>query len=111
MKKAQGSTKRVQVPYGTREYCTAGKKREVRRQISMEFWVVSLGDTAVQRLESLSCGARNGILFTQGSKKATPRMRGCFFGAPAGIRIPDTLIKSQVLYRLSYRGISICALI
>ena len=29
----------------------------------------------------------------------------CFFGAPAGIRIPDTLIKSQVLYRLSYRGI------
>ena len=26
-------------------------------------------------------------------------------GAPAGIRIPDTLIKSQVLYRLSYRGI------
>ena len=26
-------------------------------------------------------------------------------GAPAGIRIPDTLIKSQVLYRLSYRGV------
>ena len=34
-------------------------------------------------------------------------MRGLLFGAPAGIRIPDTLIKSQVLYRLSYRGISI----
>ncbi len=26
------------------------------------------------------------------------------FGAPAEIRTPDTLIKSQVLYRLSYRG-------
>ena len=24
------------------------------------------------------------------------------FGAPAGTRIPDTLIKSQVLYQLSY---------
>ena len=32
---------------------------------------------------------------------------GFLFGAPAGIRIPDTLIKSQVLYRLSYRGISV----
>ena len=28
-------------------------------------------------------------------------------GAPAEIRTPDTLIKSQVLYRLSYRGIRI----
>ncbi len=26
------------------------------------------------------------------------------FGAPAETRTPDTLIKSQVLYRLSYRG-------
>ncbi len=33
-------------------------------------------------------------------------MEACrFFGAPAEIRTPDTLIKSQVLYRLSYRGI------
>ena len=39
------------------------------------------------------------------SKEKAPT-RGAFsFGAPAGIRIPDTLIKSQVLYRLSYRGI------
>ena len=28
------------------------------------------------------------------------------FGAPAENRTPDTLIKSQVLYQLSYRGIS-----
>ena len=27
-----------------------------------------------------------------------------FFGAPVEIRTPDPLIKSQVLYRLSYRG-------
>ena len=32
-------------------------------------------------------------------------------GAPAGIRIPDTLIKSQVLYLLSYRGIESCHII
>ena len=29
-------------------------------------------------------------------------MEGC--GAPAENRTPDTLIKSQVLYQLSYRG-------
>ena len=29
-----------------------------------------------------------------------------FFGAPVGIRIPDPLIKSQMLYRLSYRGVA-----
>ena len=34
-----------------------------------------------------------------GKRKLTDR-----FGAPAEIRTPDTLIKSQVLYRLSYRG-------
>ncbi len=35
----------------------------------------------------------------------------CFFGAPAEIRTPDTLIKSQVLYRLSYRGILFSVLV
>ena len=34
-------------------------------------------------------------------------MRGLLFGAPAENRTPDTLIKSQVLYQLSYRGIAI----
>ena len=28
-----------------------------------------------------------------------------YFGDPSGIRTPDTLIKSQVLYHLSYRGV------
>ena len=32
-------------------------------------------------------------------------------GAPAGTRIPDPLIKSQMLYQLSYRGIVNCAYI
>ena len=31
---------------------------------------------------------------------------GCFFGAPAGTRTPDTLLKRQVLYLLSYWGVS-----
>ena len=30
-----------------------------------------------------------------------------FFGGSSGNRTPDTLIKSQVLYQLSYRGASI----
>ena len=29
----------------------------------------------------------------------------CFFGAPAGTRTPDTLLKRQVLYLLSYWGV------
>ena len=33
-----------------------------------------------------------------------------FFGAPAGIRTPDTLLKRQVLCRLSYWGKSIIKL-
>ena len=39
------------------------------------------------------------------TKKESTATGALFFGAPAGTRIPDTLIKSQVLYRLSYRGI------
>ena len=38
------------------------------------------------------------------NKKAGGVGSGPFSGAPAGIRTPDTLIKSQVLYLLSYRG-------
>ena len=33
-----------------------------------------------------------------------PKGEGIFFGAPAGIRTPDTLLKRQVLYLLSYWG-------
>ena len=31
--------------------------------------------------------------------------RSLFFGAPSGIRTPDTLLKRQVLYRLSLRSV------
>ena len=33
-----------------------------------------------------------------------PGWGGCLFGAPAGTRTPDTLLKRQVLYLLSYWG-------
>ena len=36
---------------------------------------------------------------------ASPQGACCFFGAPAGTRTPDTLLKRQVLYLLSYWGI------
>ena len=34
-----------------------------------------------------------------------PERDSCLFGAPAGIRTPDTLLKRQVLCLLSYWGI------
>ena len=47
----------------------------------------------------------SGIFIRKRPNKKPHQMMGFLFGAPAGIRIPDTLIKSQVLYRLSYRGV------
>ena len=45
------------------------------------------------------------------TKKHRTKICLVLFGAPAGIRIPDTLIKSQVLYQLSYgHKYSICLL-
>ena len=41
----------------------------------------------------------------EAKKTEQPQGRSVFFGAPAENRTPDTLIKSQVLYQLSYRGI------
>ena len=37
-------------------------------------------------------------------KKKDTRKRVFLFGAPSGIRTPDTLLKRQVLYLLSYWG-------
>ena len=37
-------------------------------------------------------------------QKKTRQTASFFCGAPAETRTPDTLIKSQVLYHLSYRG-------
>ena len=63
----------------------------------------TVGRTA-QCCESLAFGDVIESL-TKAIKKTITRMV-FFIGAPAGTRIPDTLIKSQVLYLLSYRGIS-----
>ena len=42
-------------------------------------------------------------------KQKEHSIQGCYalFGAPAENRTPDTLIKSQVLYQLSYRGMGL----
>ena len=37
-----------------------------------------------------------------------PGWGGCYSGAPAGTRTPDTLLKRQVLYLLSYWGMPLC---
>ena len=42
------------------------------------------------------------------NKKSLKSLRfQVFFGAPAGIRTPDTLLKRQVLCLLSYWGVSL----
>ena len=48
----------------------------------------------------------NEIEFLTGANKKTAIKTVFLFGAPAGTRIPDPLIKSQMLYQLSYRGIN-----
>ena len=40
----------------------------------------------------------------QNKTSSRPGWADCLFGAPAGIRTPDTLLKRQVLCRLSYWG-------
>ena len=44
---------------------------------------------------------------TRVNKKRPSQGWSFFIGAPAGTRIPDPLIKSQMLYRLSYGGVQI----
>ena len=51
--------------------------------------------------------SRNVIEFLVGAIKKSTLAVLFFIGAPAGTRIPDTLMKSQVLYQLSYRGVQI----
>jgi hypothetical protein len=46
----------------------------------------------------------SGVLDRQNSSKRDGLMTVSFFGAPAGIRTPDTLLKRQVLCLLSYWG-------
>ena len=61
------------------------------------------GREAPQCYESLAYGDEIRVSTEEPTKKTVTRTV-FFVGAPAGTRIPDTLIKSQVLYRLSYRG-------
>ena len=46
-----------------------------------------------------------GFESTENMQKPSPSMTVSVSGAPAGIRTPDTLLKRQVLCRLSYWGI------
>ena len=47
------------------------------------------------------------VIAQYSSQKKSPRQKARrFFGAPAGIRTPDTLLKRQVLCLLSYWGMS-----
>ena len=46
------------------------------------------------------------IFYTFTRKRKKQMFSHLLFGAPAENRTPDTMIKSHVLYRLSYRGIS-----
>ena len=48
----------------------------------------------------------SGVLGSRKNERSShPGWGNCFFGAPAGTRTPDTLLKRQVLYLLSYWGI------
>ena len=51
-----------------------------------------------------ACGTRSRSV-QENKKREAPQGCFSFFGAPAENRTPDTLIKSQVLYQLSYRGV------
>ena len=44
----------------------------------------------------------------ENENRANGKSRQLCFGAPAGTRTPDTLLKRQVLYLLSYWGILNC---
>ena len=75
------------------------------------FWVG--GDDLEEMKSGLS--SQKGItmlrILNDTTKKHRTKICLVLFGAPAGIRIPDTLIKSQVLYQLSYgHKYSICLL-
>ena len=50
-------------------------------------------------------GVRGSVLPEKQRKARLPTAAGLSFGAPAGIRTPDTLLKRQVLCRLSYWGV------
>ena len=75
--------------------------------------VLDGGDDLEEMKSGLSSQKGNTMLriLNDTTKKHRTKICLVLFGAPAGIRIPDTLIKSQVLYQLSYgHKYSICLL-
>ena len=75
------------------------------------FW---MGGDDLEKMKS-GLSSQKGIamlkILNDTTKKHRTKICLVLFGAPAGIRIPDTLIKSQVLYQLSYgHKYSICLL-
>ena len=76
---------------------------ELIDRFSAHLGCLALQDAA--QCYELPCYAR--AVYSSRGKKTVAHRGGVllFFGAPAENRTPDTLIKSQVLYQLSYRGI------
>ena len=74
---------------------------EPRRSPSLRDLLRSLIRFAQKTLHVLVSVASN-LFYYKGN--SYPRWDGCFLGAPAGIRTPDTLLKRQVLCLLSYWG-------
>ena len=64
---------------------------------------ITLIRCAQKMLRILVSGVR--VFSTKNKRNSRPGGGGCFFGAPAGTRTPDTLLKRQVLYLLSYWGV------
>ena len=77
---------------------TGGRKRD-----GLLFCLFSHGET-VQLYCELRCLRHAESIKAGAKKKKHHKGASLFFGAPAENRTPDTLIKSQVLYQLSYRG-------
>ena len=81
--------------------------REVKRHELSPRCFARRNRAAMLRTPRTACFALvREVLQPQSAKRAIHHF-GCMalFGAPAENRTPDTLIKSQVLYQLSYRGI------
>lgn len=88
---------------GRSVWCSCGDSEPVRRKTTLSFL---LGRSGALRL--FGAPRRKVRVQIANNIKSAPRPRGAErgFGAPAEIRTPDPLIKSQMLYQLSYRGVS-----
>ena len=83
-------------------WCSCGELA-AEKQVRWQHGDVSHSETLPLCFELLRYRARSRF-DTRTQKSEIPQGYLTFFGAPAENRTPDTLIKSQVLYQLSYRG-------